>query len=73
MEADGGDVVEGLVDGAVVEGLDVGEGMGELVAGDSDLVGGEAVEHEGVVRVGAVGDADFLDGSTCCSHGAIDP
>jgi len=73
MEADGGNVVEGLVDGAVVEGLDVGEGMGELVAGDSDLVGGEAVEHEGVVRVGAVGDADLLDGSTCCSHGAIDP
>ena len=73
VEGDGGDVVEGLVDGAVVEGLDVGEGVGELEAGDSDLVGGEAVEHEGVVGVGAMGDADLSNGGTCCSHDALDP
>ena len=73
MEGDGGDVVEGLVDGAVVEGLDVGEGVGELEAGDSDLVGGEAVEHEGVVGVGAVGDADRLNGGACCGHDALRP
>ena len=59
VEGDGGDVVEGFVDGALVEGLDVGESVGELVAGDADFVGGEAVEHEGVVGVGTVGDADF--------------
>jgi hypothetical protein len=70
VEGDGGDVVEGLVDGAVIEGLYVGEGVGELVAGDSDLVGGEAVEHEGVVGVGAVGDADFLNCCTCGGHDA---
>ena len=34
----------------------------KLVAGDADFVGGEAVEHEGVVGVGAVGDVDFLNG-----------
>ena len=73
MEGDGGDVVEGLVDGAVVEGLDVGEGVGELEAGDADLVGGEAVEHEGVVGVGAVGDGDFLNGCACCFHGDAVP
>ncbi len=60
MEGDGGDVVEGFVDGLVVEGLDVGEGVAELEAGDADLVGREAVEHKGVVGVGAVGDADLL-------------
>ena len=73
VEGDGGDVVEGLVDGAVIEGLDVGEGVGELVAGDSDLVGGEAVEHEGVVGVGAVGDADLSDGGARCGHDALGP
>ena len=57
MEGDRGDVVEGLLDGALVQRLDVGEGVGELEAGDAHLVGGEAVEHEGVVGVGAVGDA----------------
>ncbi len=68
MEADRGDVVEGFVDGAVVEGLDVGEGVGEFVAGDAHLVGGKAVKHEGVVGVGAVGDADLLDGGAGGGH-----
>ncbi len=49
VEGDRGDVVEGFVDGAVVERFDVRQGVGELVAGDADLVGGQAVEHEGVV------------------------
>ena len=66
VEGDGGDVVEGFVDGAVVEGLDVGEGVGELEAGDAHLVGGETVEHEGVVGVGGMGDADLLYGGACC-------
>ncbi len=70
VEADGGDIVESLVDGAVVEGLDVGKGMRELVARDAHLVGGEAVEHKGVVGVGAVGDADLLNGGAGGSHGA---
>jgi 3-hydroxyacyl-CoA dehydrogenase len=33
--------------------------MGELVAGDADLVGGQAIEHEGVIGVGTMGDGDF--------------
>ncbi len=66
VKADGGDVKEGFVDGAVVEGFDVGEGVDELEAGDANFVGGEAVEHEGVVGVGAVGDLDLL---YCGTHG----
>jgi hypothetical protein len=73
VEGDGGDVVEGLVDGAVIEGLDIGEGVGELVARDANLVGGEAVEHEGVVGVGAVGDADLLNGGAGGGHDAFNP
>jgi hypothetical protein len=59
VEADGGDVEEGLVLGAAVEGLDVAQGVGEAVAGDADLVGGQAIEHEGVIGVGTVGDGDL--------------
>ena len=71
VEGDGGDVVEGLVDGAVVQRLDVGEGVGELVAGDADLVGGQAVEHEGVVGVGAVGDVDLLNCGVGGGHDSV--
>src|ERR1019366_10673801 len=69
VEGDGGDIVEGLMNGALVEGLDVGEGMREFEARDAHLVGGEAVEHEGVVGVGAMRDADFLEG--CGSAGGF--
>ena len=54
VEADGGDIVEGIV--------------GELEAGNAHLVGGEAVEHEGIVGVRAVGYLDFLDGCACVCH-----
>ena len=56
VEGDGGDVVKRLVDGALVEGFDVGEGVAELEARDTHLVGGQPVKHKGVVGVGAVGD-----------------
>jgi len=58
VEADGGYVEEGLVLRAEVEGLDVAEGVRKLVAGDADLVGSQAIEHEGVIGVGTVGDGD---------------
>src|ERR1035437_1062585 len=58
VEADGGDVEEGLLLGAAVEGLDVAEGVREPVARDADLVGGQAIEHEGVIGVGTMGDGD---------------
>jgi hypothetical protein len=73
VERDGGDVVEGLIDGAVVEGFYVGEGVGEFVARDTHLVSGEAIEHEGVVGIGAMGDADLLNGGACGSHDAFNP
>jgi len=70
VEADGGDIVKGVVDGALVQRLDVGERVRELEAGNTHLVSGEAIEHEGVVGVRAVGDLDFLDGCACCGcHG----
>ena len=59
VEADGGDVVEGFIAGAAVEGFDVAEGVGEAIAGDADLVGGQAIEHEGVIGVGTMGDGDI--------------
>ncbi len=62
VEADGGHVEEGLVQGAAVEGLDVAQGVGKAVAGDAHLVGGQAIEHEGVVGVGAMGDGDIDQG-----------
>ncbi len=71
VEGDGGDIVEGFVDGAVVEGLDVGEGVVELEAGDADLIGGQAVEHEGVVGVRAVGDIDLLNCSIGSGHNSV--
>ena len=57
-EADGGDVV-GLCEGGFVEGLDIGKDVGVLVTGSGELVGGEGVEHEGVVGIGRMGELDF--------------
>ena len=73
VEADGRDVVVGVVDGALVKCLDVGERVGELEAGNAHLVGGQAVEHEGVVGVRAVGNLDFLNGCACLCHGLAVP
>ena len=53
------DIVEGLFAGAAVQGLNVAKRMGEAIAGHADLVGRQAIEHEGVVGVGAMGDGDF--------------
>ena len=67
VEGDGGDIVEGFVDGFLVEGFDVGEGVGELESGHAHLAGGQTVEHKCVVGVGAVGDADLLN----CGAGGV--
>ena len=47
---------------AAVERLDVDQLVRELVVAGVDLVVRQGVEHEGVVRVGAVADADQLLG-----------
>ena len=71
MKGDSCDVVEGFVDSLVVEGFDVGKDVGEFVAGDPDLVGGQAIEHKGVIGVGAVGDADLLRCDGARRHGTL--
>ena len=59
VKADGGDVVKGFVLGALVEGLDIAESVGKAIAGDADLIGGQAIEHKGVVGVWAMCDGDI--------------
>ena len=59
VEADGGYVEEGLILGSQVEGLDVAQSVGEFVAGDANLVGGQSIEHESVIGVGTVCDGDL--------------
>src|SRR5208282_771389 len=59
MKTDGRDIVEGLFAGAAVQGLDVRKRVGEAIAGDANLIRRQAVEHEGVVGVRAMGDGDF--------------
>src|SRR5882724_7625144 len=49
-KADGGDVV-GLRQGGFVQRLDVRENVRVLVAGRGELVGGQGVEHEGIVGI----------------------
>ena len=58
VEADGGDVVGGA-QGFLVQGFDVGEHVLEVQAVGVNALGGERVEHEGVVGVGAVREREF--------------
>jgi hypothetical protein len=58
MKADGGDVVEGLIAGTYVEGFNVAKGVRKAITGDTNFVGGQAVKHEGVIRVRTMGDGD---------------
>ena len=62
MKADGRHVVEGLFAGAAVQGLDVAERVGKAVAGHTNLVGRQAIKHEGIVGIGAMGNGDFVRG-----------
>ena len=57
-EADRRDVV-GFVVGGLVERFDVGEDVGELEPGRFHPVGGQRVEHEGVVGIGRMRQLDF--------------
>jgi hypothetical protein len=59
MKADGRDVVEGFFASFAVEGFNVAEGVIEAIAGHAHLVGGESVEHEGVIGVGTMGNRDI--------------
>ena len=43
-----------------VERFDVDQLVGEIVAAGLDLVLGQGVKHEGIVRIGAMADADEL-------------
>ncbi len=62
MKGNGSDVVNAVAVCAhclLVQRLNVAKSVSEAQAGNLDFVGGEAVEHEGVVGIWAVGDADF--------------
>ncbi len=59
VEADGADIVEGLFACAAVEGLDIAKRVRKAIAGDANFIRRQAVEHEGIVGVGAMGDGDF--------------
>ncbi len=58
MKGDGRDLVPTFL-GLPVEGLDVGQHVGDLQVAGRDLASGQAVEHEGVVAVRAVGERDL--------------
>ena len=63
VERDGGDVVNAVAfPRLLVQGLDVAKRMSEAQPGNAHLVGGQSIEHEGVVGVGAVRDADLASG-----------
>ena len=56
---------------AAVERLDVDQLVRELVLAGVDLVLRQGVEHEGVVRVGAMADADQFLGQLLGSSHAV--
>ena len=58
MERDRTDVINSLAR-LLIQGLDVAEGMSEAQACGANFVCGQAVEHEGVVGIGAVGHGNF--------------
>src|SRR5262249_5444787 len=72
-KADGCNVV-GFGERGLVQGLNVSEYVGVLVARRGKLVGGQGVKHESVIRVRRVGELDFnglfagFQNSCMCRH-----
>ena len=73
-EAQSRDVVSFLESG-FVERLNIGKDVGVLVARGGQFMRGQGIKHEGVVRVGRMGQLDFtglffgLGSHLSCSHG----
>ena len=67
MQADGGQL-QLAGEGAAVERFDIDQLVDELVRAGVDLAVGQRVEHERVVGIGAVADAD-----ECCWHSVLWP
>ena len=61
MEGDGADVVE-TFHGFTIEGLNIGQSVAEFQPGHADFIGRQAIEHESIIRVGAMGHRDFANG-----------
>ena len=59
VKADRRHIVERLFFGAAVQRLDIAQGMRELVSRHANLVRGQAIKHEGVIRVGTMRNGDF--------------
>ena len=60
VERDGGHVIHAVAfPRLLIQSLNVAKRVGEAQPGDAHLVGGQRIEHESVVGVGTVRDADF--------------
>jgi hypothetical protein len=57
VKGNGADLVAAF-ERRVVQGFDVREDVFDLEIAGRHLPAGQAIEHEGVIRVGAVGDGD---------------
>ena len=57
VEGEGGDLVRPL-EGGLVQALEVQEDVADLQPLDGENPLSQGIEHEGIVRIGAVGDAD---------------
>ena len=60
MKRDGANIVETLHRFAI-ERLNVGERMVELQAGHADLICSQPIEHEGIIRVRAMGHGNIAN------------
>ena len=58
MKRNGADVINALAR-LLVQRLNVAQRVAEAQARSADFVRGQAIKHEGVVGIGAVGHADF--------------
>src|SRR5262249_12650391 len=70
MRRDRGDLEIGGREGATVEALDVLEHVLHLAAGNGRAASREAIDHESVVRVRAVAEAQRLEGRGGRAHEA---
>ena len=68
VQADGGQF-EFAAKRPMVERFDVLQGVFETIAPGGNLVVGQGMEHEGVVRIGTVAHADQPSVGSDCRHG----
>src|SRR5882724_12843025 len=67
MERDRSDVVDAFLR-LLIQRFNIAKGVREVQASHANFVCSEAIEHEGVVRVGAVSYVDFANRSGDSTH-----